>query len=156
MQGLIRNVDLASRSIRLDILKPRIQENDFSEVKTKPDGTLNVHNTRYKSRIRGSSQVRLSRRHIRTYYTFFLDILEIPSKERGRGHCHDKGRSRSTFISHPRATSRKRRKLYSSDRSRRTNKRRAGSVSCLAFLSHRRTSHPIVRQHRLASEHPTN
>ena len=92
MQGLIRNVDLASRSIRLDILKPRIQENDFSEVKMKPDGTLNVHNTRYKSRIRGSSQVRLSRRHIRTYYTFFLDILEIPSKERGRGHCHDKGR----------------------------------------------------------------
>ncbi|KAI9510320.1 P-loop containing nucleoside triphosphate hydrolase protein [Russula earlei] len=39
-------VGLASRAIHLDLLKPRIQENDFSEVKTKRNG-MTVHNARF-------------------------------------------------------------------------------------------------------------
>jgi hypothetical protein len=50
--------ELASRAIRRDLLKPRIQENDFSAVETELDGTMTVHNARFKTRIRTSSQVR--------------------------------------------------------------------------------------------------
>jgi len=49
--------DMASRVTRLDFLKPRIQENDFSGVETEADGTMVVHNARYKTRIRASKQV---------------------------------------------------------------------------------------------------
>jgi hypothetical protein len=50
--------DLAHRAMRRELLKPRIQENDFSEVKSKRDGSLTVHNSRFKTRIRRSKQVR--------------------------------------------------------------------------------------------------
>jgi hypothetical protein len=50
--------DLASRAIRRDLLKPRIQENDFSAVETERDGTMTVYNSRFKTRIRASRQVR--------------------------------------------------------------------------------------------------
>jgi hypothetical protein len=49
--------DLAHRAMRRDLLKPRIQENDFSEVERKRDGSLTVHNSRFKTRIRMSTQV---------------------------------------------------------------------------------------------------
>jgi hypothetical protein len=49
---------LASRAILRDRLKPRIQENDFSAVDTEQDGSITVHNARYKSRIRASKQAR--------------------------------------------------------------------------------------------------
>jgi hypothetical protein len=49
--------DLAHRAMRRDLLKPRIQENDFSEVERKRDGSLTVHNSRFKTRIRKSTQV---------------------------------------------------------------------------------------------------
>jgi len=49
--------DLAHRAMRRDLLKPRIQENDFSDIKAKRDGSLTVHNSRYKTRIRASRQV---------------------------------------------------------------------------------------------------
>ncbi|KAF8462633.1 P-loop containing nucleoside triphosphate hydrolase protein [Russula ochroleuca] len=51
--------DLASRAIRRDFLKPRIQENDFSAVQKKRDGTITVHNARFKTRIRASKQTHL-------------------------------------------------------------------------------------------------
>ncbi|KAI9510322.1 hypothetical protein F5148DRAFT_608117 [Russula earlei] len=51
--------DLTSRVIRLDCLKPRIQENDFCEIEKKSDGTMIVHNSRYKTRIRASRQTHL-------------------------------------------------------------------------------------------------
>jgi len=51
-------VNLASRAIRLDFLKPRVYENDFSKVQAERDGKLTVYNTRYKTRIRNSTQVR--------------------------------------------------------------------------------------------------
>ncbi|KAH9956266.1 hypothetical protein BC827DRAFT_805145 [Russula dissimulans] len=54
-------VDLACRAIRLDLLRPRVQENEFSEVQTKRNGKITVHNTRFKTRIRASGQT-LSRR----------------------------------------------------------------------------------------------
>ena len=57
-QMLQNYADLASRAIRSDFLKPRIQENDFSAVQKKRDGTITVHNVRYKTRIRRSKQVR--------------------------------------------------------------------------------------------------
>jgi hypothetical protein len=50
--------DLASRTIRRELLKPRIQENDFSAVDKEKDGSITVHNARFKSRIRASNQVR--------------------------------------------------------------------------------------------------
>ena len=49
--------NLAHRTMRRDLLKPRIQENDFSEVEKKRDGNLIVHNSRFKTRIRMSGQV---------------------------------------------------------------------------------------------------
>ncbi len=49
--------DLTHRAMRRDLLKPRIQENDFSAVDRKRDGGLIVHNSRFKTRIRQSSQV---------------------------------------------------------------------------------------------------
>ena len=49
--------DLAHRAMRRDLLKPRIQENDFSEVENKRDGGLTVHNSRFKTRIRPGRQV---------------------------------------------------------------------------------------------------
>jgi hypothetical protein len=49
--------DLAHRAMRRDLLKPRIQENDFSDVERKRDGSLTVHNSRFKTRIRRSGQV---------------------------------------------------------------------------------------------------
>ena len=56
-QMLQAYADLAARAIRRDFLKPRIQENDFSEVKSKRDGSMIVQNTRFKTRIRHSRQV---------------------------------------------------------------------------------------------------
>jgi hypothetical protein len=58
LQMLQNYADLASRAIRRDFLKPRIQENDFSAVQKKRDGTITVHNARFKTRIRASKQVR--------------------------------------------------------------------------------------------------
>jgi hypothetical protein len=52
------HANLASRAIRRDLSKPRIQENDFSKVVTKRDGSMTVHNDRFKTRIRASTQVR--------------------------------------------------------------------------------------------------
>jgi hypothetical protein len=49
--------DLAHRAMRRELLKPRIQENDFSEVERKRNGSLTVHNSRFKTRIRMSTQV---------------------------------------------------------------------------------------------------
>jgi hypothetical protein len=51
-------VDLATRAIRIDMLKPRIIENDFYQAKTTPDGSLTVQNARFKTRIRASTQAR--------------------------------------------------------------------------------------------------
>ncbi|KAI0302432.1 hypothetical protein B0F90DRAFT_1714720 [Multifurca ochricompacta] len=51
-------VDLATRSIRLDLLKPLVRENDFTKVRSNPDGLLKIENARYKTRIRMSEQVR--------------------------------------------------------------------------------------------------
>jgi regulator of nonsense transcripts 1 len=50
---------LASRAIRRDFLKPRIQENDFSAVDEEKDGSITVHNARFKTRIRASKQTHL-------------------------------------------------------------------------------------------------
>jgi hypothetical protein len=50
--------DLATRTIRRDLMEPRVQENDFSEVKTKRDGSMTVQNARFKTRIRANKQVR--------------------------------------------------------------------------------------------------
>jgi hypothetical protein len=58
LQMLQNYADLASRAIRSDFSKPRIQENDFSAVQKRRDGTITVHNARFKSRIRRSEQVR--------------------------------------------------------------------------------------------------
>ena len=58
LQMLRAYADLAARAIRRDFLKPRIQENDFSEVKSKRDGSMTVQNARFKTRIRASRQVR--------------------------------------------------------------------------------------------------
>ena len=58
LQMLQNYADLASRAIRRDFLKPRIQENDFSAVDKEQDGSIIVHNARFKSRIRASEQVR--------------------------------------------------------------------------------------------------
>ena len=58
LQMLRSFVDLASRAIRLDLLKPRVYENDFAEIQMNPDGSIIVSNARYKSRIRASNQVR--------------------------------------------------------------------------------------------------
>ncbi|KAI0251226.1 hypothetical protein BJV78DRAFT_496218 [Lactifluus subvellereus] len=52
-------VDLATRAIRIDMLKPRIMENDFDQVQRTPDGSLTVENARFKTRIRASHQTRL-------------------------------------------------------------------------------------------------
>ncbi|KAI0002119.1 P-loop containing nucleoside triphosphate hydrolase protein, partial [Russula compacta] len=56
---LQRFVDLASRATRLDLLKPRIRENDFSAIQTESDGMMTVHNARFKTRIRSSTQVQV-------------------------------------------------------------------------------------------------
>ena len=56
-QMLQNYAKLASRAIRRDFLKPRIQENDFSAVHKKRDGNITVDNTRFKTRIRRSDQV---------------------------------------------------------------------------------------------------
>ena len=58
LQMLQKYVDLAYRSIRRNLLKPRIHENDFSAVDKERDGSITVHNSRFKSRIRASKQVR--------------------------------------------------------------------------------------------------
>jgi hypothetical protein len=58
LQTLPTYADLATRAIRRDFLKPRILENDFSTVEREKDGTMTVHNTRFKTRIRASNQVR--------------------------------------------------------------------------------------------------
>jgi len=52
-------VDLTSRAIRLDLLKPRTYENEFSKVRIGHDGMIDVHNARYKTRIRRSTQTHL-------------------------------------------------------------------------------------------------
>jgi len=58
LQMLRSFVDLASRAIRLDLSKSRVYENDFAGVHMHRDGSITVHNARYKSRIRASHQVR--------------------------------------------------------------------------------------------------
>jgi hypothetical protein len=60
------DADLAHRAMRRDLLKQRIQENDFSEVERKRDGSLTVLNSRFKTRIRRSTQVHLTRCCIHT------------------------------------------------------------------------------------------
>jgi hypothetical protein len=52
--------ELAAIAIRRDFLKPRIQVNDLSHVVNKRDGTMTVHNARFKSRIRHNKQVRFT------------------------------------------------------------------------------------------------
>jgi hypothetical protein len=58
LQLLRTYADLASRAIRRDLMKPRIQENDFSAIETDRDGTMTVLNARFKTRIRASRQAR--------------------------------------------------------------------------------------------------
>jgi hypothetical protein len=58
LQMLRSFVDLACRAIRLDLLKPRVYENDFSGIDMDPHGSIIVNNARYKTRIRASRQVR--------------------------------------------------------------------------------------------------
>lgn len=58
LQMLRSFVDLACRAIRLDLLKPRSYENDFSAIDLDPQGSIIVNNARYKTRIRASKQVR--------------------------------------------------------------------------------------------------
>jgi hypothetical protein len=66
-------VDLATRAIRLDLVKPRIKENDFNEVRITVDGLMNVENARFKTRIRASKQARhiLRCTSIGVFYTRF-------------------------------------------------------------------------------------
>ncbi|KAI0274107.1 P-loop containing nucleoside triphosphate hydrolase protein [Russula aff. rugulosa BPL654] len=45
--------------MRRELMKPRIQDNDFSTVDREHDGTLIVNNTRFKTRIRASRQTHL-------------------------------------------------------------------------------------------------
>jgi len=54
LQSLIH---IASRTIRLDFLKPRVYENEFTKVQAERNGKITVHNARYKTRIRPSAQV---------------------------------------------------------------------------------------------------
>jgi hypothetical protein len=86
-------VDLASRATRVDLLRPRFYENDFSNVKTEPDGTIAVHNARYKTRIRASKQVRDTQQRMSSCHPAlksFLDALGNPLGEWGRCQCDDK------------------------------------------------------------------
>jgi hypothetical protein len=85
--------DLAARAIRRDFLKPRIQENDFSEVKSKRNGNMIVQNARFKTRIRASRQVR----HTWLYEVVLLfsnnfltlDAPRTPTREWGYRRCDD-------------------------------------------------------------------
>ncbi len=45
-------VDFSSRSIRLELMKPVIQENDFTKVHINRDGQLIIENARFKTRVR--------------------------------------------------------------------------------------------------------
>lgn len=74
LQMLQRFVDLASRATRLDLLKPRIRENDFSDIQTESDGVMTVHNARFKTRIRSSTQVRHTQ-YCTTSYDTYSDIF---------------------------------------------------------------------------------
>jgi hypothetical protein len=58
LQMLQTYADLAATAIRRDFLKPRIQENDFSEVVKNRDGNITIQNARFKTRVRASAQVR--------------------------------------------------------------------------------------------------
>jgi hypothetical protein len=51
-------VNLSTRSIRLESLKPRIQENDFTKVQLTRDGSLMIQNARFKTRVRANKRVR--------------------------------------------------------------------------------------------------
>ena len=53
-QMLRHLVDISSRSIRLELMKPLIQENDFIKVHKGPDGALAIENARFKTRVRAS------------------------------------------------------------------------------------------------------
>ena len=84
--------DLASRAIRRDFLKPRIQENDFSAVDKEQDGSIVVHNARFKSRIRASEQVRRTWYRMKSYcnsLSFFSDASRTPFKGWGCCQCDD-------------------------------------------------------------------
>lgn len=59
VQTLRTYAELASRAMRRELMKPRIQDNDFSTVDRERDGSLTVNNTRFKTRIRASRQVRV-------------------------------------------------------------------------------------------------
>jgi hypothetical protein len=54
-QMLRHLVDFSSRSIRLELMKPLIQENDFTKVHKGPDGGLIIENARFKTRVRAST-----------------------------------------------------------------------------------------------------
>jgi hypothetical protein len=84
-------VDLASRTTRLDLLKPRFYDNEFLEVQTEPDGEIAVYNARYKTRIRASKQVRNTRQRMECHpdLTLFLDAFGNPLKEWGRCQRED-------------------------------------------------------------------
>lgn len=45
-------VTLATRSIRLDLLKPLIQETEFTGIQLARDGSLVINNARFKTRVR--------------------------------------------------------------------------------------------------------
>jgi hypothetical protein len=47
-------VDFSNRSIRLDLMKPPIQENDFTNVHKDKNGLLIIENARFKTRVRAS------------------------------------------------------------------------------------------------------
>ncbi|KAI0251231.1 P-loop containing nucleoside triphosphate hydrolase protein [Lactifluus subvellereus] len=49
----------ATRSIRLDLLRPLVQEADFAKVELTSNGPLAITNARFKTRIRASKQTRL-------------------------------------------------------------------------------------------------
>ena len=52
-------VDFSTRSIRLELMKPRIQENDFIKVQGTQKG-LRIENARFKTRVRLNKHVRRS------------------------------------------------------------------------------------------------
>jgi hypothetical protein len=63
--------DLAHRAMRRDLLKPQIleNENDFSEVERKRDGSLTVHNSRFKPEDAYSNE------HAGTSHLILYDVV---------------------------------------------------------------------------------
>ncbi|KAI0251233.1 hypothetical protein BJV78DRAFT_1282728 [Lactifluus subvellereus] len=65
-------VALATRSIRLDLLKPLIQETEFTAIQLAEDGSLVINNARFKTRVRRSKT---------TYLRIYLENGDVVTAE---------------------------------------------------------------------------